>query len=358
MNGFPNTAPAAKSKITQQMFKAIVPALIRRFTEDTIKTNPDSFAIYSGTNSADGGCADLISHSNSPESLAEQLTAKHLIDHGAIRSIKHLASDNIALAGITPFLERWQALGFIIRSPYDFYPFKDRGVLGIHIEAHPDFILKCGLNAGNEYDPRYFKWFLSEQSSAVIPENLRGEIIEILNNGKDPMNAAQLQLLERVKNGETLNDSEIENLIDGMYNFMSVPFAEIPKNLSKKIDDALHNDKANYKIIEYFYSCFYSKINHVAYLSQNARSLFEIMGEAKLDLTDFQGSDPLQQFGRNATKMENKWGEFIQRGILKNAAGQTIDHSGKPSDKPFIKRNFEFKNADNLFPAGIPKEMK
>jgi hypothetical protein len=82
------------------------------------------------------------------------------------------------------------------------------------------------------------------------------------------------------------------------------------------------------------------------------------MGKAKLDLTDFQGSEPLQQFGRNATKMENKWGEFIQRSVLKNADGQMIDHNGKPSDKPFIKRNFEFKNADNLFPAGIPKEVK
>lgn len=351
-------APTLKSQITKAMCLAIVPALVQKFTEDTIQTNPDSFAYYSRTPAKNGGCEDLIKHSNSPESLAEQLTKKNLIDHGAIRSIRDLASNNIALSGVTPFVQRWAALGFIIRSPFDTYPFKDRGVFGTHIELHPSLIKECKLNAGASHDPRYFKWFLSEQSSCYITNEHRIELLILLNKGKDPMTEDQLKCLQKLSLGKNLKDKEIESVIQGMYDFMSVPFIKVPKDLRESMENSLKNDKANYKSIEYYYSYLFSKINHVAYLSQNARGLFEIMQSAKLDLTGFQGSEPLQQFGVNAKKVENKWGEFIQRSILRDEQGNLTDHSGNASQKQHVKRNFEFANADKLFPAGIPTASK
>jgi hypothetical protein len=351
-------APALKSKITKSMCLAIVPALVQKFTENTIETNSDSFAYYSNTPANKGGCKDLIKSSNSPESLAEQLTRKNLIDHSAIRSIRDLASDNIALSGVTPFQQRWAALGFITRSPFDTYPFKDRGVFGTHIELHPKLIKECKLNAGTAHDPRYFKWFLSEQSSSYITNEHRTPLLALLGKGKDPMTSDQLKLLEKVSHGKNLKDKEIESVIDGMYNFMSVPFAKVPKDLRESMEASLKNDKANYKSIEYYYSYLFSKINHVAYISQNSRALFEIMQNAKLDLTGFQGKEPLQQFGVNAKKVEYKWAEFIERSVLRDEKGNLTDHSGKRSANQYVKRNFEFTNADKLFPAGIPTGSK
>jgi len=355
---FPEHAPAIKSKITSAMCSAIVPELIKLFTIDTIKTNPDSFRIYSEASNADGGCKDLITQSNNAQDLAEQLIANKLIDHGAIRSIRDLASDNIALKGVDPFIERWEALGFIIRSPFDTYPFKDRGVMGVHIELHPDLVEECDLNMGENYDPRYFKWFLSEQSSGFIPDYLQKHIVELLNKAQDPMTPPQKIFLKRLQAGDNLRDNEIEEVINGMYNFMSHPFAEVTDELNNKIQKAFEEDKENHKIIEYFYSGLFSKINHVAYSSKNARRLFETMQKSGLDTTAYQGAEPLQQFGVNAPSIKDKWGEFIQRSILKDSNGNLIDHNGVLANKEYIKRNFEFKNADNLFPAGIPKENR
>lgn len=351
----PPFAPNIPTKITREMFHLVVIPVLYRFTEDTLKQNPKSTGVYVSLSKKDGGASDSV-NGKDVKSLAKELVDKGLIHHGAIRSfIQNEGKDQpIALQGMKPFSDIWGALGWVWRSDKDTYPFTNRHVAGIHLELHPELIKKFGVNFGNDKDTRFFKWFESEQYT--LPK----ELVTVLQSGKDPMTKEQRNLLERIKSGENISDKEAENLVDGIYNFMSIPFIEFPEKMRLECEEKMSDKnfpKEEYERMEYWYSGVYSKINHVAFRSYNIKNLHEQMKEKGVVITALQGSYPLTQYGSYVKDVRHKWAEFIMPEILRSNKGELLDFENILTDIEHEERQFRLGNANALFPAATPQHI-
>lgn len=361
-----STPPECYSKITKVMFDAVVMPVLEQMAAYALSHNPQSTRLYVLTNSTKGGCGDLrdnkVDTDDYPK-LAQDLVGRGLLDHGAIRSFYKIGSANPVLSGVKLFQERWQALGFIHRNPAsDNYDFADRGVKGLHMELHPELIRDFGVNRYEDYDPHFFRWFMSHQDFDAIPD-IFADFKGLLDNAEDPMTESQQKLLLRVQKGENLDSEEISQLRVGLYRFMTEPAVMVDDALSAQGANTLaqlEEASSDYKCGEYAVSGMQSTMNHVAFVTKDCKAFYKEMQGAGISVLPFQQSPDgkLMQFGSPAANSRVPWQEVIERCPITDDAGNYVDHDGNPSDKAYLKRTFEARNAGNLFAAGTPDSVR
>lgn len=355
-----HAAPLANTThITPDMARIVVPELMIRITEKSIRENTAGVGIYLTYKNETEGTDFKPVASYSERELAEKLVMGGHMDHVAIRGIKEekdTESPFIALNGLAPFRQRMEAIGMIQRSPeQDVYQFPN-GVCGIHLELHPDLIAQCNLNRnGRPHAPDFAKIFMSEIYKSDIPESYRNELINILKSGKDTMTAQELALLNRLRAGENLSDNELDVINDGLFRFMTQDFAPIPKALGDAMTEELakHPETSKeYKKAEYPPSRVRSTTNHAAYNTKNLPAIFERMETARFDLIPVQYMSFLQQYGVKTSSIDKQWLELIERLPLKDEQGNNINYNGERCTEEYVARAFRPKNAYALFSAG------
>lgn len=358
MSSFPGVIPKLNTKITPQMCEAIVIPLMISLTAKSIRENPEAVELYLKYK---GGDYSKLSLSDE-QKLAEEIVRKGDMDHVAIRSImaaRSTSSSNIALQGLDPFKNRMEAIGFCHLVPdSDVYKFPN-GVEGIHLELHPSLMSARQLNFnGPKHAPDFAKIFMSHMFIDDMPKSFNKELAAALENGKDTMTVQELSLLQRVREGENLNDKELDILNAGLFRFMTRDFVEIPKGLMDAMTAELEEHPENsmeFKKTEYPRSRVVSNTNHCAYNTPDLPALYKIMENEGLGLIPVQHMGHLRQFGVNTSSLSKQWVEFIERQKLKNEAGHNVDYNGKECKEGYPTRGFKPNNAYALFSAGNAK---